>query len=518
VAVPPLTPLLLVVIGLALILLVLSIGAAIRRPPAGFDELGYHGPLAVLFYREGAIGGFQEVFDDTFPLWHPGSGELWLGLLRLIGGEPLAMVGQLPYALLGAAGIALFGRRLGLGHRSAVLAGLLFLLAPIVVVQSARMSSDLIGAGLVIAAGALASAPVRAWSVARVALLGLLLGAIAVTKIALLPMVAALGLAAVWSLWRGRDAAGIRHQLVPAVIGGGLLFLVAVGPWWLRNLLAEGNPIYPAALPLIGRGVDQTHAGAPMDLLMVPARLLWPLYPLFEAHDNNSGLGAAFAVGILPALVGAALVARRRPLGILVVMTVVTLPIWWALTRHEPRFLLGIAGLAFGLLPFGLIAVGRRWRAAAAWVIGLACVLSAAVTVTSALSFDAGRPVGRDEFYAQVADINPAALGLPEDEGLLLDDDCPGGLTRLYPLLGPSQARRIERIGCDATSDELIQRMRRHRLSYVYAAGSPEVAAGWDQRYPVTSFELVARNDPGRAGAQGQESRVYRLLEDERSN
>jgi hypothetical protein len=511
VAKPDLPPLLILVAGLVVGVIVLAIGVAIRRPPGGFDELGYHAPLAALFFNEGTIAGFQARFDDTFALWHPGSGELWLGLLLLVGGEPLAIVGQLPYALLGAAGVTLFARRLGLRSWAALLAGLLFLLAPMVVIQSTRLSSDVIGAGLVIAAGALATAPAREWSLVRICLLGLLLGVIVATKVALLPMAVALALVAAWTVWRARREPALDGRVLRAVVAGTLLFLLAVGPWWLRNLAAQGNPIYPAALPFIGRGIDQTTLGPSMDLIMVPARLLWPLYPVFEAHDNNSGLGAAFAVAIVPALVGAVLVARRRPLAILAVMAIVTLPIWWQLSRHEPRFLIGLAGLAFGLLPFALIAVGRRWRHAATGVLALACLGSAAVTATTALSFEAGRPVGRDAYYTEAWNINPAVMAVPENEGVLLDDDCPGGLTRLYPLLGPSQTRHVARIGCEATTEEIVATMHREGLRYAYATGgSSEIIPTWERRYPEGTFELVAVTPPGLNG-QPSRSRLYRL-------
>jgi hypothetical protein len=510
VAKPDLPPLLILVAGLTLGVLTLSIGVAIRRPPGGFDELGYHAPLAALYYVEGTINGFLERFDDTFALWHPGSGELWLGLLRLIGGEPLAVVGQLPYALLGAAGVTVFARRLGLRDGAALLAGLLFLLAPMVVIQSTRMSSDVIGAGLVIAAGALAAAPAREWTLVRVALLGLLLGVIAATKVALLPIVAALVLIGAWTVWRARRGSALEGRVVRAMGLGTLLFLVAAGPWWLRNLEAHGNPIYPAMLPLLGRGIDQASLGPSMDLIMVPARLLWPLYPLFEAHDSNSGLGAAFAVAIVPALVGAAFVARRRPLAILAVMAIVTLPIWWWLSRHEPRFLIGLAGLAFALLPFALIAVGRRWREVATWVLALACLGSAAITAATALSFEAGRPVGRDAYYARAWDIGRVVLALPETEGLLLDDDCPGGLTRLYPLLGPGQTRKVARIGCEASPDEIVARMRSDGLRYAYATAPGEGVESWERRYPAANFELVAAEPGG--------PRLYRLTSTEETN
>jgi hypothetical protein len=527
-SVPPLPPIVLLVSSLVIVLTILSLGIAVRRPPTGSDELGYHAPLAVMLWREGNLGGFLAGLDDSWPMWHPASGELWVGLLLEIGGEPLAILGQLPFAWLGAGAAALFALRLRLPRPLAWLAGLLFLLSPMVVVQSSRMSSDVIAAGLVIAAGALAAAPVHSWSTDRVVLVALTLGVLAVTKLAALPLVVAIGGFMAWSTWRAhrRDttsaiasadgsppAGGSRGaRFVQASAIGIVLFLAAVGPWWARNVIAHGNPIYPAALPIIGRGIAQQRL-RPMDPIHVPDPRLWPLYPLIDAHDNNSGLGAAFAVGIVPGLVGAAFLARRRPLALLATAAAVAIPAWWLFSRHEPRFLLGLAGLAFALIPFTLIVVGRRWRATATAILALASVLSAGLTVSTALSQEASEPVARDEFYTTVWDLNPAALVLPESEGLLLDDDCPGGLKDLYPLLGPAQGRRVVRIPCEATPDDIVATLRRNGMSYAYITGFGADAGDWALRYPPSNFELVSRTVPSRPRAADREAHLYRLLE-----
>ena len=73
-------------------------------------------------------------------------------------------------------------------------------------------------------------------------------------------------------------------------------FLLVVSPWWLRNITRFGNPLYPAALPILGRGIfDASKA----DAAFVPAPRAWPLYPLLENHDEQSGLGGLFAIATL---------------------------------------------------------------------------------------------------------------------------------------------------------------------------------------------------------------------------
>src|SRR5204863_298437 len=86
-------PLAMVMSGLAATLLVISAAIAIHHPPTGYDELGYHAPLAVFFWSDGSLSQFLARFPGTWALAQPGSAELWFGLLRIIGGEPLAAPG-----------------------------------------------------------------------------------------------------------------------------------------------------------------------------------------------------------------------------------------------------------------------------------------------------------------------------------------------------------------------------------------------------------------------------------------
>lgn len=329
-------------------LMAISIGVAVSHPPTGYDELGYHAPLAVFYWRSGDLSSFMDAIPGKFTLAHPGSAELLFGALRLIAGEPAAILGQLPFALLGAAGVAAFARRLGLSAGACAVAAVIFLGAPIVALQVGRQASDVVGASLIIVVAALAAAPPEEWSIGRAALIGLGLGVAAVTKLALIPLVFALVLVVLGTLIiRARRSGKNRPEaespftrrqalISLAVLAG--CFLVAVAPWWIRNVMLFGNPIYPAAIPLIGRGVSFGEGQPAKDLVNVPHTWLWPLYPLFEPLTHASGMGAAFAIGIVPGALAAAVLARRRPLVILLVLVVVGIPAWWAFSRHEPRF------------------------------------------------------------------------------------------------------------------------------------------------------------------------------------
>src|SRR5262245_46427554 len=97
--------------ALAVVLLGTSTTLALVRPPTGFDALSYHGPIAVYFWLDGNIVSLLD--RGGFAMAQPGAAELWFGLLLNGFGEHVANLGQLPFALLGAAAVYAFSRRLG---------------------------------------------------------------------------------------------------------------------------------------------------------------------------------------------------------------------------------------------------------------------------------------------------------------------------------------------------------------------------------------------------------------------
>ena len=518
------SPLAIVMAVLAAGMLVISAAIAIHHPPNGYDELGYHAPLAVFFWTDGSLSQFMSRFPGAWPLAQPGSAELWFGLLRIIGGEPLAVLGQLPFAFLGAVGVAAFGRRLGLSGKAALLASLTFLLVPIVAVQVGRMSDDVVGAALVIGAAALAAAPRREWTVGRVAVLGLTLGVMMVTKLALLPAAVALGLVVLWTVTRSEPMPEGARAWTPGpgtllsdtsrnrLLTRGLplaaaLCLVAVAPWWVRNLIMFANPLYPSSLPLYGHGISQTLLGL-KDRNHVPTAWLWPLYPLFEPHRHDSGIGTVFAVAIVPGGLIALFRARRRPLAIIAVLALISLPAWWLESRHEPRFLLGLFGLLIALVPFAVAGVRRRWQTWAAALLAVAAVCSAVITLSTDLATEAHYPVDRVHFYDRLWRVAPAVMELPESVGILLDDQCgKDTFSRIYPILGAGQSRSVARVACGQSTAQILAALQRYHLSYVYAIiDAPHGSSHRRSSYPAYAPSRAARTStgvsPGRAVTQ----------------
>jgi hypothetical protein len=272
------------------------------------------------------------------------------------------------------------------------------------------------------------------------------------------------------------------------------MFLIVVSPWWIRNLIRYGNPVYPAALPLIGHGIIVSDFGkvAQLDADFVPSPLAWPLYPLLEQHGEGAGFGTLFVLGLVPGFLVATRRARRRPLLLFLLVVSAMLPAWWLALPHHPRFLLSISGPAMAFVPWSLLAVPRRWREGGGAVIVGAAIFSAIVTTNQALLPVARQPATRAAFYEQVWGVDPAILALPEDVGLLYNTGYgPYTYPAYYPLLGSTHRRTVIELDRDATPAVIAATMKRAGVVYAYVVTSPQAQAVVAQTYDPRLFTLV---------------------------
>jgi hypothetical protein len=500
------------IVASAVVLLLASAAIALSQPPTGFDALSYHGPLAVYLWRDGNIAAYLSRSVSGFALAQPASAELWFGLLLMAAGERVANLGQLPFALLGACAVAALARRNGACRSAAQLAGSAFLLAPIVALQAGMQLTDVMAGALVVSAAALVCCRPREWTIARGTLVGLALGLAAVTKIAVVPAVAAI-VAFAWIRLRldPPDLLGRTARRPVAMLA--VAFAVTVAPWWIRNTVLYGNPLYPAALPLIGRGIriaDFAHK----DTNFVPSLLAWPLYPLLEPLSDQSGFGALLIVAALPGIVFALLRHRRAPLVLLVSMAVCAVPVWWTETLHEPRMLLPLAAVALAFVPTAAAVPGRAMRRGARVLIAGAALFTALSTADQALLPRLAEHYTRTQFYDVVWNVDPAVAAAPEDIPLLYNT----GYASLsyagdYPLLGPSRRRTLFTVDTDASTDGIRRVMRDSGVQFAYVPASPaaqrEVLTKYDDRY----FALEHVSEIADGDRAGTKRYLFRLRE-----
>jgi hypothetical protein len=512
------TPLIGLVWGLAAALLVSSIALSLVHPPNQGDALTYHAPLAVFLWQDGDLTTFLHRAPSLWSLAHPGTSELWYGLLRVAGGERLADLGQLPFAALGAGAAYAFTRALRHSHSAALLVAGAFLLVPIVVIQSGMQANDVAGPALLMTAAAFAARPIGPHRSGRIVLVAVTLGLTAATKLAFLPGVVAIAGFAVGTLLHSR-LRGVDSQLVVRSLGtAALAFAVVAAPWWLRNSIRYDNPIYPAEIPLLHHGIPIQTFGR-IDYQFVPARAAWPIYSILEPHDDRSGFGALLAVGFLPGFLLAAVRGPRRPILLYVVLALVTIPAWWEYTLHEPRFLLPLAGLGLAFLPWSLLALPRRRRTAGVVLVAAAAIFSALVTFDQGLMPIARMPTTRAEFYDRVWGVDPTVSRLPERDSLLYNTGYGPGYSdyaAYYPLLGRSLKRFVVPLNegdTDGTTAALVSRMRRLCLRYAYVSAVPATRRIVEQMYDPSSFELVSESLIVPGERSGARRHLYRSVD-----
>lgn len=493
----------------AVVLIGLSAALSVTRSPTGFDALSYHAPMAVYFWRDGNIVTLLDRAPWNWALAHPGATELWFGLILTGFGERAANLGQLPFALLGGAAVHAFARRLGFRHRAATIAALAFLIAPIVVIQAGIQLSDVSAAALLMCGVALACAPASSHSRARAAAIGLALGLAVTAKLAVLPGAAAvIGYVMIASM---RANWSTPRRVAGVWMGLALAFAVALAPWAARNVARFGNPIYPAALPVVGRGVVVGDFQK-NDTLFVPRAAAWPLYPLLEPHSDESGLGPLFLIGAVPGLVAATARRRRRPLALYLAVSVTSIAAWWTLTQHQPRLILAVFGLGFAFLPWALLTVPRRLRAAAGVVLIIAAVFSAIVTLDRALMPRAAEPLERAQFYDRIWNVDPALAAWDAPERLLYNT----GYASLsyagdYPLLGPSLKRVLLTVDASVPAQAIIGLMKRHGVRYAYVPASPRSQELVEAKYTTDVFELKHMSTVTEGKRKGTRRYLFRL-------
>ena len=327
--------------------------AAIKSPFTLYDSLSYHLFLPARWLQEHRLSIIATPFSDEAQAYAPANGELWfLWLMLPFHGDVLARIGQLPFFLLG--GVALYGlaRRMGAKPVHAMYVPVFYALTKRVVEQAVGADVDLICWGMFLAAlyiglAAIKSNDRRDWVLWGISL-GLYFGSKYVSLVygpivLLLPLIGGFRRRALWAL--------------PGI-------LVFALPWYLRNWVIAGSPIYPSSVVVAGITIAQgayTHAAMMNSILHATSLRLLPVM-LCLAFGTT-----LFFFWIPFALAGAWNLASARPRGpnlfLLLAPVVMAYLYWFGVPDNlDCRFLLPVTML--GLLPISFaFGANRTWNA-----------------------------------------------------------------------------------------------------------------------------------------------------------
>jgi hypothetical protein len=435
------------------------------------DTLWYHMPLAAKFVQTGSLGEiffFDPIFFASF---YPANSEVLHAVPILAFGRdivsPLLNLGFLALALLAAYCI---GRPYGLGPVTLIGGSIALGAEMLIEFQAGEALNDIVGVAFILAAVALlvnGAAASKAAVAPPIAVAGLAAGLAAGTKLSFIAPAGALLVGLVVIAGRGARWRTAAWFALPALLAGGY--------WYLRNLIAVGNPIPyvsslgPIDLPAPERtfelreGFSVAHYWNDFDV--------WSDW-FFPGLDESFGLLWAVT---LAALVGCAAYALwrgaeplLRMLGAVVLFTIVAYlftPLTAAGEEGEPiafvwnvRYIAPAVAVGLALLPC-LPALRATAERRAAVLAGLSVLL--AFTVGSLVQWQQGHVKG----------AIAAGVGVLIAAGLI-------AWLRDRDLLGPAAPRRVVA-----------------GLAAVVAVGA--LGAGWweqnhylERRYENTSPEL----------------------------
>jgi len=250
----------------------------------GFDSLWYHLPLAATFAQTGHVAPLHFTDVEYLTAFYPATGELFHGLgIVLLGRDTLSPGLNLMWLGLVLLAAYCIGRPRGLGALTATGAALAMALPMFSASQGGSAANDVVGVFFLLAAVALLDAPLLAGAAAGLAVS---------VKLTLIAPVAAL------LLFRGR-----RQMVLPLVLTGGF--------WYVRNLIAVGNPLpWFGPLPRPAPPLQKNTGFTVWHYLLHPH--------LFES-GLRSGLGPWWPAVLAAVIIGPVACLRDRslrPLGL----------------------------------------------------------------------------------------------------------------------------------------------------------------------------------------------------------
>jgi hypothetical protein len=355
------------IVGLLAALLAFMIGfGATHSPLTLYDSLSYHLFFSARWLQDHRLSIIPTPFSDVAQAYAPANGELFfLWLMLPFHGDLLARMGQLPFAVLGAVTLFALARHLGAAREHAVYPAAFFLLSRPVLETAIGANVDLICAAMFLATLYLGVVAVdrdepRDWLI-----WGASFGLYAGSKYVALMYVPILLSIVI--------ARGLRVRAAWALPG-----IAALGaPWYLRNWIAAGSPIYPATLKIAGVTVARGAFDRAAMLNTVFHSTDLGLLPAVLAH----GFGPTLFLVFLPvALIGGVVMARKGwwPCGFVLLATAVMIPLFWFgfPVNIDSRFMMPVVGPALLVFAFAFRR-NETWNAvvrgvyalAAAWIV-----------------------------------------------------------------------------------------------------------------------------------------------------
>jgi hypothetical protein len=372
------------------------------NPPLATDPLVYHLPTAVQWIQTGRLGLFATWYWNPAATYSPATTSTFMAwLMAPVGCDVFARFVQVPPLVFIYLLAARLCRLLGCGRAVAALVAVAAAMSRPLFSEAIIAKDDLfVTAFFTATVIALAPSNLRGrlgpWRV------GVALGMTLACKYTVLlacPLLLFLVDAPLRAGWRMRrpratpyasstlqedeDAQGVALRLsepsrAPWLIGI-VTCLVLFAPWYVRNIILTGNPLFPVDVKPLGITLFHGLFGTERDQQLRTAGGVWRMLGQ-TYHSLPAVMVALLGIGWLAALVGAGRAALRDPLTractigsvVTVVIFLVTSP------HHEVRYMFPIFVLWFGAAGLAI----TRWIPLPPIQIAFGAVLAVASLVT----------------------------------------------------------------------------------------------------------------------------------------
>ena len=345
-------------------------------PPLATDPLVYHLPTAVQWLQTGKLGLFPTWYWNPAATYSPATSSTFMAWLMLpVRNDVFARFVQAPALLFIFLLVARLCREFGCGRAVAGLVGLAAGMSRPFVSEALIAKDDLFVTAF-FGAAVLSLAPsnlrdrLGAWRV------GLAFGMVLACKYTVLlvcPLFLFMADAPFRARWRARDWA--------VALGVGIPLFA---PWYVRNVVLTGNPLFPVDVKLFGRTVFEGLFGTERDQQLRTGTGVWKMLGQ-TYHSLPAALIVPLAAAWLAGLAAARRAALRDPLQRACLIGSAATFALFLLTspHHEVRYMYPLLLLQFGVAGMAI----ARWVRPAPMRVAAAGALAA---VSAATAFEPG--------------------------------------------------------------------------------------------------------------------------------
>ena len=316
-------------------------------PPHGIDTMSYHLPSAVEWLKTGSLSipfGTETGFLKS-SFYFSGNAELlFLWNILPFNSDFIVDLTQLWFAIMGAIACFSISRKLKIKKEAALLSSFVFILTPIVILQSLVNYSDLIIASLFL----ISINFILLWNQKRekhiiflsAISLGILLG-VKYTSV----FIVCLGL--FFMLFFGRKKL---IKFTPLIL---IILILFSSPLYLRNFIYTRDAFYPLgqkkfSMNTIEYYLEKSTEGLSLGLLLFPFRDFLPISKEINYYSIDSGFGPQFVSLIIPSILLSmyfSLKRRDKEKILFFLLFFLFLVLLFISTLRVPRFLMSIIGI-----------------------------------------------------------------------------------------------------------------------------------------------------------------------------